>query len=313
MPHRFSIGVATVVMLVLLRVNIGWHFFSEGVKHYADPQWTSEPVLRAARGPLAPMYHAYLSDFHGFERLLHGDGAAGDSHPLENWSKTVQQDWDAERQEFGRHFGLSEQQQQQAGQTLDDYKAKLNSWVAANEEAVATHIHQWQRKEAGRHLPSSDMPFQKKRTTEKQGQLTGEANGWSAELKAMERKFEDSLNDLVGDEARMERPFPHRPKSIEAVDVAMTYGILAIGGLLLLGLFTRLACVAGALFLASVVMMQPFWVSDAVPTYNQWVEMFALLTLATTPVGRWAGLDFFLANLFWGSSSTKGKTDVPKT
>ena len=92
----------------------------------------------------------------------------------------------------------------------------------------------------------------------------------------------------------------------------MTYVILGIGLLLLVGLFTRLACVAGAAFLLSVVMMQPFWVSETAPTFNQYVEMFALLTLATTRVGRWAGLDFFLAQLF-DRSSSKGKNDAPTT
>ena len=69
---------------------------------------------------------------------------------------------------------------------------------------------------------------------------------------------------------------------------------------------------AGAVFLLSVVLMQPFWVSDALPTYNQWVEMFALLMLATTRVGRWAGLDYFIGNLIWGSTS-KGTIDVSKS
>jgi len=78
---------------------------------------------------------------------------------------------------------------------------------------------------------------------------------------------------------------------------------------LLLGLFTRVACVAGALFLLSVVLMQPFWVSDALPTYNQYVEMVALLALATTPVGRWAGLDYFLHKLVAGKA-TKGQPDA---
>ena len=78
----------------------------------------------------------------------------------------------------------------------------------------------------------------------------------------------------------------------------MTYGILAIGVLFDAGaVHARWPCVAGAVFLLSVVMMQPFWVSEAQPTFNQYVEMFALLTLATTPVGRWAGLDFFLSTI----------------
>ncbi len=102
--------------------------------------------------------------------------------------------------------------------------------------------------------------------------------------------------------------------SLEIVDVTMTYGILAIGLLLLLGLFTRTACVAGAAFLLSVVMMQPFWVSEALPTFNQYVEMLALLTLATTPVGRWAGLDFFLTPFVSRiCCSSKGKTDVSES
>jgi uncharacterized membrane protein YphA (DoxX/SURF4 family) len=86
--------------------------------------------------------------------------------------------------------------------------------------------------------------------------------------------------------------------------------ILAVGTLLLVGLFTRLACVVGAVFLLSVVMMQPFWVSDAAPTFNQYVEMFALITLATTQVGRWAGLDYFVHRLLAGAPSAKGDSHV---
>ena len=40
--------------------------------------------------------------------------------------------------------------------------------------------------------------------------------------------------------------------------------------------------------------------------------MFALLTLATTHVGRWAGLDFFIAQLF-DVVPPKGKSDVSQS
>ena len=42
------------------------------------------------------------------------------------------------------------------------------------------------------------------------------------------------------------------------------------------------------------MLTQPFWITDTQPTFNQFVEMFALFTLATTTVGRWGGLDFFI-------------------
>ena len=74
----------------------------------------------------------------------------------------------------------------------------------------------------------------------------------------------------------------------------MKYGIWGIGVCLVLGLFTRTAAVLGALFLLSVILAQPFWMADAQPTYSQTLEMFALAALATTHVGRWGGLDFFI-------------------
>lgn len=313
MQSRFSIGIATVVMLVLLRLNIGWHFFSEGAKHYADPHWTSEPVLRNAKGPLAPWYHAHVPDFHGFEGLLHGRETQSGTHGIEDWTNEIQQDWDAYRQKFSEHYGLDPAQQQQAEDILHQYQAKIRDWAADNQDALATHIHQWQRKETTREKPDGDMPFQKKRTAEEQSMLSGEAGGWRADLRSLERKYDTALDALLNDAQHRQIRLVHHINSIDLVDGVMTYAILGIGLLLLVGLFTRLACLAGALFLFSVVMMQPFWVSETQPTFNQYVEMFALLALATTGVGRWGGLDFFLANLFRGSSSTKGKTDVSKS
>ena len=46
--------------------------------------------------------------------------------------------------------------------------------------------------------------------------------------------------------------------------------------------------------LASVLATQPCWVAGAQPTYNQWVELAALLAIASLPTGGWSGLDFFL-------------------
>jgi hypothetical protein len=42
------------------------------------------------------------------------------------------------------------------------------------------------------------------------------------------------------------------------------------------------------------------------------LEMLTLFALATVPVGRWAGLDFFLQFLFRRPCcSAKGKSDAP--
>jgi len=105
---------------------------------------------------------------------------------------------------------------------------------------------------------------------------------------------------------------------LSTVDYFVTYGLMAIGICLLLGLFSRSACVAGAIFLLLLYLaMPPFpWLPDPPrPTEGHYlfvsknlIEMIALLALATTRSGRWAGLDAlvqFLRPRRWQSRSTE--------
>ena len=63
MPRRFFIGTWGVLMLVALRLTIGWHFFNEGLSHASDPNWSADGFFRGAQGPLAPFYHALIPDY----------------------------------------------------------------------------------------------------------------------------------------------------------------------------------------------------------------------------------------------------------
>ncbi|HEX5442339.1 MAG TPA: hypothetical protein VFW87_00860 [Pirellulales bacterium] len=310
MSHRYAMSTATAVMLVVLRLSIGWHFFSEGVNHYTDPRWTSEPVLRAATGPFAPMYHEYLPDFHGMEVWLHAAGPQKPSSAVQGFLDEVQKDWANDRSEFAAHYTLDARQAKRADRVLGDYQAQLRSWGGTHKDELETHVHQWQRTEKAAESPdAADVPFRKQRVAQSHAALAGEASSWQAELKAIEREYHNALDDVLTPAQQESGTMPRPPTAIARIDTVMTCAILGIGGLLLLGLFTRAACVAGAVFLLSVAMTQPFWVSGAQPTFNQFVEMFALLTLATTRVGRWAGLDFFVHNVFFGreKDATKGE------
>jgi uncharacterized membrane protein YphA (DoxX/SURF4 family) len=302
-------------MLVVLRLNIGWHFFSEGVKHYVDPAWTSEGVLRAATGPLAPMYQAYLPDFHGLEGWLHAAEPQEESRAVEGFLDDIRQDWAGDRGRFVAFYEVDSDQQKEADKVLEEYQELVRSWGAAHKTELETHVHQWRRMEAaGATSGASDVPFKKQRGAQSRGALAGEAASWKSELAGLERGYHNALNRLLTDVQRERGLMPRPTTSIDRVDTVMTYGILGIGALLLLGLFTRTACLAGAVFLLSVVMTQPFWVSAAQPTFNQFVEMFALLTLSTTRVGRWGGLDFFVHTLIFGRArATKGQSHVSES
>jgi uncharacterized membrane protein YphA (DoxX/SURF4 family) len=95
-------------------------------------------------------------------------------------------------------------------------------------------------------------------------------------------------------------------RRIDWIDLVTRYGLAAVGTCLLLGLFTRTACLGGAVFLLLFYLtMPPF---PGVPenlraeghylfVNKNLIEMLALLTLATTRSGRWAGLDGIVYSL----------------
>ena len=83
------------------------------------------------------------------------------------------------------------------------------------------------------------------------------------------------------------------PTRLWRADRFVSWSLVTIGACLVLGILVKFNAVGGALFLSSVVASQPFWVPDAQATYNQWVELAALLAMASLPAGGWSGLDFF--------------------
>jgi uncharacterized membrane protein YphA (DoxX/SURF4 family) len=120
--------------------------------------------------------------------------------------------------------------------------------------------------------------------------------------------FIEKSEEILAPEQKSQPPLPEIPIASEkgilplaTVDYLVAYGLMAIGACLLLGLFSRLACVSGAVFLMLLYLaMPPFpWLPDPPrPTEGHYlfisknlIEMIALLALATTASGRWAGLD----------------------
>lgn len=87
---------------------------------------------------------------------------------------------------------------------------------------------------------------------------------------------------------------------LQWADFSVRYGLTAVGICLILGLFTRTSCVAGAGFLTLfyLAMMPLPWLPENPKAEGHYlyinkniIEMLALLALATTASGRWVGLD----------------------
>jgi uncharacterized membrane protein YphA (DoxX/SURF4 family) len=92
-------------------------------------------------------------------------------------------------------------------------------------------------------------------------------------------------------------------RRLEYTDLVTKWSLTIIGGCLLLGVFTRTACVAGAAFLLLFFAAMPPLPGFPEPPRAEGhyvyinkniIEMVALLALATTRSGRWLGLDGLL-------------------
>jgi uncharacterized membrane protein YphA (DoxX/SURF4 family) len=126
--------------------------------------------------------------------------------------------------------------------------------------------------------------------------------------------FQDELVQLTGGSLE-----PPKEKKIALLDRLTRWGITAIGAGLLIGLFTRLWCVAGAGFLVLTYLSHPTvpWLplppmTEGNPLFinKNLIEALALLAIATFPTGRWLGLDALVYRIFCrpkSAAATAGK------
>ena len=98
-----------------------------------------------------------------------------------------------------------------------------------------------------------------------------------------------------------------RPDLLDKANLITMYGLAIVGALLMLGLFTRIAAVAGIGFIVLFYLCNPPFVGYfySIPTEGSYlivnknlVELSALVVILVTGSGRFAGLDRFLHVLF---------------
>lgn len=125
-------------------------------------------------------------------------------------------------------------------------------------------------------------------------------------IKAMDKQLKEDAMKLLTREQLARGPMPReRTPLTQASDTAM-WGLLIIGPLLLLGLCTRLAAVAGAVMLLSFYLVVPPWPGVPQPpgpehsfiVNKNLIEVIALLAIAFMPTGSWFGLDGIFRSIF---------------
>jgi uncharacterized membrane protein YphA (DoxX/SURF4 family) len=228
--------------------------------------------------------------------------------PYHDWAAKIADDWKATLEKVKNVAGLSEAQKQQAEKALHNRLEALASYLEDEEENITACRHDLYRLDSWRKSPEAGkLPFYQSRIATKNTETSAQLKGWLAQIAAMDAGFRDDLESVLTSEQRQqantvsavhEATYDATQSRLDKLNVVVTAVTISVGACLLLGLFTRIASILGFLFLVGVVASQPFWIADAVPTMNFYIEMAGLLVLAGTRAGRWFGLDYFTFAMF---------------
>jgi uncharacterized membrane protein YphA (DoxX/SURF4 family) len=230
------------------------------------------------------------------------------SAPYHDWATRLADDWRATRDEVKLVPSMTEEQKQQADAALEARLQQLADYLASESDAITEYRHELSRLENLRDSPEAgEVPFVDERIAVKAAETSGVPAVWVREIRALELDYHDDLREILTDEQRdqaqttaaMDNALtdPRRVR-LDTINFVVTVLTIAVGVCLLLGFFTRLASIVGAVFLLGVIASQPPWLYDAAPTMHQIIEFAGLLVLAGTGAGRWLGLDFFTYALF---------------
>jgi uncharacterized membrane protein YphA (DoxX/SURF4 family) len=311
-----------VAALVALRLGLGCHFLYEGVwkiKH--KDEFTAEPFLTQAKGPVAGLFYAMLPDIDGSQRLrveppdangkpsINADALAG------RWNEMRQQFVDYYRPAASDEAATAahERLERAAERTYNDFKKWLEEYFDQNVDDIAAYFGALERFENNKES-QENAPFQKQRRWDRMMELRREAARWIKDIEGQETAYKHSLYALLDEQQKEQGRMPaswnpFRWSRIEQINFAVTYALTAIGACLMLGLCSRLAALGGAGFMCFVVLTQPAFpgiyppdpavVGHALLINKDFVEMLALLVIASVPAGRWGGLDYFLYHVIF--------------
>jgi uncharacterized membrane protein YphA (DoxX/SURF4 family) len=316
---RRQLGGFAILALVLLRLVIGSHFFGEGLEKIERDAATGQyriafsaaGFLSQAKGPLAGLYHSFAPDGHDWQSLLavphqnrpltaEEEQAAMKRAPYQDWADRIVADWQAIVNTAAAVPRLTEDQIRRAKATCELRQQELQNYLASESAAIAEYQHELWRLDQWRAKPeAASVPFQQERIATKAAETAAAAKSRVAQVDELEQNLLADLREILTPDEQADAALTSPEQArLDWVNLAATVLTLGVGCCLLLGFFTRLASLAGALFLLSIIATQPPWLPTAEPTIYQTVELSGLLVLAGTGAGRWLGLDYFTWALF---------------
>ncbi len=214
--------------------------------------------------------------------------------------------WKDLQRAVARKYAPTDDQRIEIEQLVRRYEQSAEEFALDAQPDIDAYFGALARWEERKYGPNNGAHHQKQRLWDEMFVLRAEARGWLRELETMEQGLHDGIWDVLDEGQRRRGYLPIGWTITDFLDFSVMWGLTAIGACLILGLFTRPAALGGAVFLVFVLLTQPPWptiyppapevVGHALIVDKNFVEMMALLLLASTAVGRWGGLDYFVEN-----------------
>jgi uncharacterized membrane protein YphA (DoxX/SURF4 family) len=303
--------------LILLRIAIGWHFLNEGVEKIqmsrmgGGKPFSAEGYLRNATGPLARYFRGMVPDANGLAKLDPARLKAG---------------WADDIRKIGEFYGFDAKQKETADELL--HKAEADADIIFLDKTFLDDRTKYYHDlgEVQRVEWSTDtISYDRLRAAERRKEIDADRRKLVGDLDAIGTSLKGSVDKLATEEqvkasggrfpgyvwgktlnvgsSTYDLPFSiPQWDSLQWINFSTQYGLVAIGACLILGLFTRPAALAGAVFLAQIYLSMPPWPGlPRAPGPEHFfivdmhlIEMLACLFLATTRSGRWIGVDALL-------------------
>jgi len=125
-------------------------------------------------------------------------------------------------------------------------------------------------------------------------------------IQALEAELKTEATQLLSQEQLAAGPVPEAMTPLRSINLQTMWGLTILGGLLIAGLFTRLAALGAAGLLTMFYLAAPPWpgcppevgVEHNYIVNKVLIEAMACLAFVFLPTGRWFGMDALFAAMF---------------
>jgi uncharacterized membrane protein YphA (DoxX/SURF4 family) len=311
---------------------------TESVLGKKEP-FSSAGYFREAPGPLAKYLRGYVGDpdAQALGRLEVQPIPAGEDPvtypPKKRVPPLLAVEWSDYVERFIKHYNLNEQQQTEARTKLDQAEAGVVAWLTKADvddktkavpksfqsaawdarQTMPQRLNEYKAKLADvrdtqdHKLWLMGQDVEGKRLSQAKAELARLRTSILADLdEENTKKLEQALDGILTPEQKKNAlPLPSAPPSqaLTWINNLTMYGLVLLGMCMMVGLWTRAACLFSAGFLFLTYLCAPPFPWLPVPPNSEGyyffvnknvVEMLALLALGTSNSGRWFGVDALL-------------------